>query len=160
MVYAQPQANIPQTDMAIRPIRKEDFGDWLALWNGNNQGQNDAKVTAFTWARLNDEGSPVNGLVAEVEGRCVALLHYVLHPTTGHLADVCYLQDVYVDPAYRQRGLAKALIQGLAALAQSKGWARVYWLAEQDNQPAQMLYKSLGVRLNFSLHVLPVPSSS
>jgi ribosomal protein S18 acetylase RimI-like enzyme len=141
---------------AIRAIAKDDYERWSVLWDANNQGQNDSKVTATTWARLNDNDSAVNGLVAIVDDRPVGLVHYILHPTTGSLNEVCYVQDVFVDPAYRQRGYATAMMQELANEGRKRNWARLYWLAEADNFAAQMLYKRLGVRLNFSLHVMPM----
>ena len=139
----------------IRPIENRDFPDWLPLWDGNNLGTRDEAVTSETWSRLTDETFPVYGLVAEKDGKLVGLLHYIVHPTTGSLKDVCYMQDVYVDPEFRQKGIAKNLIKELAIIGQKREkWARIYWLAERDNVAAQTLYENLGVKLNFSLHVL------
>ena len=142
--------------IAIRPIQSSDYEQWLPLWDGNNMGTRDDAVTAQTWARLNDENAPVCGLVAEEEGVILGLVHYILHPTTGALNDVCYMQDVYVDPSQRKGGIAKKLVTHLSAIGAQKGWARLYWLADADNAAAQALYKNIGVKLNFTLHILPL----
>lgn len=91
----------------IRSLENRDFPDWLALWDGNNLGMRDEAVTSETWSRLVDPESKVCGLVAEKDGALVGLVHYILHPTTGALRDVCYMQDVYVIPQARRQGIAK-----------------------------------------------------
>lgn len=141
----------------IRPLQKLDYAGWLILWDGNNLGTRDAQVTAQTWGRLNDTQFPVHGLIAFENNQPVGLLHYVVHPTTGSLKDVCYMQDVYVDPAYRKKGIARAMIEELSRIGKlEQKWARIYWLAEANNEAAQRLYKNLGVRLDFTLHVIPM----
>ena len=57
---------------------------------------------------------------------------------------------------HRRKGYARALIAELAHIGKQKGWARIYWLADSRNEAAQTLYKTLGIRLDFSLHVLPL----
>lgn len=141
--------------LRIRPPENRDFPDWLPLWDGNNLGHRDEKVTSETWARLTDPDFPVHGLLAEQDSRLVGLLHYVIHPTTGNIKPVCYMQDVYVDPEFRRQGIARKLIEELVAQAKShKQWARLYWLAESHNEAAQTLYQTLGVKMDFTLHML------
>ena len=141
--------------LKIRTIENRDFPDWLPLWDGNNLGTRDEAVTSETWSRLTDPEFPVHGLVAESNGKLVGLLHYIEHPTTGSLKDVCYMQDVYVEPAQRQKGIARALLNELAIIGQkNKKWTRIYWLAEEDNEAAQKLYETIGTKLNFTLHMM------
>lgn len=139
----------------IRAIENRDFPDWLPLWDGNNLGTRDEAVTSETWSRLIDPDFPVHGLVAEDGGKLVGLVHYVVHPTTGSLKNVCYMQDVYVDPPARQKGVARKLLKELAAIGQRREkWARIYWMAEAENEAAQKLYKTIGVKLDFTLHMM------
>ena len=139
----------------IRPLKSEDFPAWLSLWDGNNNGVRDEAVTTETWTRLIDPDFPIHGIVAEDKaGELLGLVHYVLHPTTGSLTDICYMQDVYVDPAQRRKGIARKLVEHLARHAKQEKWGRMYWLAEADNESAQHLYKDIGVKLDFTLHVL------
>lgn len=142
--------------LKIRALASEDFPDWLPLWDGNNLGKRDEKITTKTWARLSDPEFPIYGFVAEDKDQLVGLIHYVLHPTTGSIEPVCYMQDVYVDPDHRQKGIARKMVQHLAKIGQQEKWGRMYWLAEGDNVAAQNLYKNLGFKLNFTLHVLPL----
>lgn len=146
----------PGSGATIRPLTAGDYESWLGLWDGNNLGTRNDQVTAQTWARLIDPDFPVRGIIAELDDKLAGLLHYVLHPTTGSLSNVCYMQDVYVDPAFRKKGIAKALLSELARCGKQEGWTRIYWLAEAQNEAAQGLYKNIGVKLNFTLHVMPV----
>jgi ribosomal protein S18 acetylase RimI-like enzyme len=143
-------------DLIIRDLEESDFNSWSVLWDKNNLGHENLAVTQTTWKRLLDKNSSVNGLVAEANGQLAGLIHYILHPTTGHIEPVCYMQDVYVDEPYRQNGIARKMVEQLVNIARKEQWARLYWLAENNNIAAQKLYKNIGVKLDFSLHVLPI----
>ena len=142
----------------IRPLHPTDFPEWLPLWNGNNLGQTNEAITTSTWTRLIDEDSPVHGLCAVNGNTLVGIVQYVLHPTTGAIDPVCYMQDVYVASAHRGKGIGRKLVKALAAHGKKENWNRMYWLAESSNEPAQALYKTLGIKLDFTLHVLPIGS--
>jgi ribosomal protein S18 acetylase RimI-like enzyme len=145
---------------SIAPLAAADFAEWSVLWEENNMGLCPPEVTESTWARLLDPAGPVNGFAAHMdEGgapRMAGLVHYILHPVTGHIAPACYMQDLFIAPDFRRRGLGRALVAHLAAEAARQKWARLYWLAEGGNEAAQALYRTLGMKLDFSLHVMPL----
>lgn len=147
---------IKNNEISVAPLAAGDYEEWLPLWIGNNQGQFDEAVTETTWARLTDPASYVGGLAAWQGGKMAGLVHYILHPVTGHIQPVCYMQDVYVLPEYRRQGIARKMIGVLAAKGKEESWARLYWLAEAGNESAQALYKNMGVKLDFTLHVMPL----
>ncbi len=140
--------------LTIRPLVQNDFPQWLPLWDGNNMDQRNEDVTTETWSRLLDPKYPVHGLCAMQDDKMLGFVHYVIHPTTGSIEPVCYMQDVYVDPEQRRKGIARALVEEVAKVKTRENWARIYWLAEGDNEAAQELYKDIGVKLSFTLHVL------
>lgn len=142
--------------ITIRPLEPNDFPNWLPLWDGNNMGQRDETVTTQTWSRLMDAESPVDGLCALRGGEMAGLVHYILHPTTGAIENACYMQDVYVDPEFRQQGIAAKLVRALDKKGRFEGWSRLYWLADADNEAAQALYKNIGVKMNFNLFIQPL----
>ncbi len=55
-----------------------------------------------------------------------------------------YLEDLFVDPAYRGRGIGKALLVHLAKLAKERGYTRVNWAVLDWNQPAIDFYRNTG----------------
>lgn len=57
-----------------------------------------------------------------------------------------YLEDLFVHPEFRGRGVGKGLLLHLAALANSRGYGRMEWAVLDWNQPAIDFYESLGAR--------------
>ncbi len=55
-----------------------------------------------------------------------------------------YLEDLFVLPEHRGRGLGKALLAHLAALAVDRGCGRLEWSVLDWNTPAIDFYRSLG----------------
>ncbi len=55
-----------------------------------------------------------------------------------------WLEDLYVRPAWRQRGCGKALLQHLAQLAVERGCGRFEWSVLDWNAPAIRFYEKLG----------------
>ena len=57
-----------------------------------------------------------------------------------------YLEDLFVKPEYRGRGIGKALLLHLAKVANQRGCGRMEWTVLDWNQPAIDFYESLGAR--------------
>ena len=57
-----------------------------------------------------------------------------------------YLEDLYVRPDFRGRGLGKAGLQKLAELAVQNDWGRVEWSCLKWNTPSLDFYDSIGAR--------------
>ncbi|MBD0355922.1 MAG: GNAT family N-acetyltransferase [Rubrobacter sp.] len=55
-----------------------------------------------------------------------------------------YLEDLYVKPKFRGRGIGRALLAHLARLAKERGCGRLEWAVLDWNEPAIKLYKSIG----------------
>ena len=58
-----------------------------------------------------------------------------------------WLEDLYVTPAQRGKGLGRALLLAVARLAHERGCGRLEWNVLDWNEPAQKLYASLGAEL-------------
>lgn len=143
--------------LIIRPLEPDDFGHWLPLWIGNNLGQRDEKVTTETWVRLTDpENTQVNGLCAMMGDDMVGIVHYILHPTTGHINPVCYMQDVYVAEDRRRKGIGRRLVDEVTKIGAKEKWGRMYWLTSEDNAEAKAMYENFGIKLDFAFYVLPI----
>jgi len=57
-----------------------------------------------------------------------------------------YLEDLFVKPEFRGRGVGKGLLTHLAALANRRGYGRMEWTVLDWNQPAIEFYESFGAR--------------
>lgn len=133
--------------LKIRPVAREDYAQWLPLWDGYNAfyertGPNALapEITAATWERFFDAYEPMHALVAESESRLIGLVHYLFHRNTVMLQPTCYLQDLFTSEAARGKGVGRALIEAVYAVAREKGLSRVYWHTQESNATAQILY--------------------
>jgi GNAT superfamily N-acetyltransferase len=57
-----------------------------------------------------------------------------------------YLEDLFVKPAHRGRGIGRALLAGLAQRCVHEGLTRLEWSVLDWNEPALAFYRSLGAR--------------
>ena len=55
-----------------------------------------------------------------------------------------YLEDIYVQPAHRRKGIGKALLREVARMAVARGYGRVEWAVLNWNVPSIEFYKALG----------------
>jgi GNAT superfamily N-acetyltransferase len=58
-----------------------------------------------------------------------------------------FLEDLFVRPAHRGKGIGKALLAHLAKECVANGWSRVQWSVLDWNAPSIAFYKSLGAEL-------------
>jgi GNAT superfamily N-acetyltransferase len=82
---------------------------------------------------------------AESRGECVGLLAYALDPNLYHAADGCLIEDLYVVPAWRGRGVGRALVARVLAEAERQGCAEVSVSTDRDNRAALSLYRGMGL---------------
>lgn len=130
--------------LVIEDARPADEAGWRRLWAGYNafyEVSVASQVTDHTWQRMLDPASPLLGRVARHEGRLAGFSISVLHEGTWVVAPVCYLEDLFVDPACRGLGIGRSLIADLVSLGKERGWSRLYWHTRRDN-PARALYDS------------------
>ena len=133
---------------SVRPLAPGDEAAWRRLWTAYLAFYDTAvpeEVYASTWARLmGDDPRDGRGLVAEVDGRPAGLAHAYVQRHGWRTRDVLYLQDLYADPEVRGRGVGRALIEAVYALADAGGTPDVYWTTARDNEAARRLYDRIG----------------
>lgn len=139
--------------MNIRPVTKNDFNEWLQLWKGYQVFYKAAisdEITKTTFDRFQDAREPVYCLVIEnQEKQLIGLVHYIFHRSTWTIENYCYLQDLFVDPKHRASGLGRKLIEAVYAEAEKNHCSRVYWLTQENNEQARMLYDRIADQTGF-----------
>lgn len=146
-------------DLSVRLVTRQDYDQWLLLWDGYNAfyGRVGAtalspEITRMTWARFFDAYEPVHGLVAESGGQLLGLTHYLFHRSTTAIAPVCYLQDLFTTESARGKGVGRALIDGVYEQARLAGSPRVYWQTHQTNLTAMQLYDKVAEHSGFVVY--------
>lgn len=141
----------------IRSALPSDERAWRDLWRAYcdfYEARVGDEVTARTWQRILDPDSGVMCIVAESEGRVVGFANCVVHENTWETQPICYLEDLYVEPAARGSGVGAALIEWLRNAMRAEGWARLYWLTREDNAPARRLYDRFAEADGFVRYVI------
>ena len=83
-------------------------------------------------------------LLAHYEGQPAAFALYFPNYSTFLARPGIYLEDLFVDPLYRGRGVGKALLQELARITVQRGCGRLEWSTLDWNRPAIDFYLRLG----------------
>ncbi|GFE50086.1 GCN5 family N-acetyltransferase [Roseobacter cerasinus] len=141
------------TGVTVRPLRIEDKAEWAALWTAYLAYYETTRPQAifdlYFDRLLGDDQQDYSGLVAELDGRLVGLTHYLFHRHGWSEENVCYLQDLYADPAVRGKGVGRALIEAVYEAADATSAPGVYWLTQEFNTTARQLYDRIGVKTPF-----------
>lgn len=83
-------------------------------------------------------------LLAESNGEWVGFALFFSTYSTFLAQPGLYLEDLYVKPHARGRGVGKALLTELAKIAVARGYGRVEWAVLDWNAPSIGFYKKLG----------------
>ncbi len=85
-------------------------------------------------------------LLAYVGDRAVGFAVFFHNFSTFSGRPGIYLEDLFVEPAHRGRGIGKAMLVHLAQLAVERGCSRLSWAVLDWNQPAIDFYRKLGAK--------------
>ncbi len=129
----------------IDRLTEADRPRWTELWRAYLDFYSTELPDAqydYTWQRLM-AGTELHGFVLRRDGRADGLVHYLFHGSAWTATPLCYLQDLYLDPASRGTGGGRALIEAVADAAREAGAARLYWMTQTHNDVARLLYERL-----------------
>jgi GNAT superfamily N-acetyltransferase len=142
----------PVQELEIRSIVAADRELWEPLWQGYLDFYNKQiapELTEFSWRRIIGPGE-IEGLLAiGSPGEALGLVHYFFHPSTSTMGGNCYVQDLFVAPTARKRGMGRQLIAAVVAAARERRVALVYWQTEEFNATARRLYERVAKRSPF-----------
>jgi ribosomal protein S18 acetylase RimI-like enzyme len=130
--------------IAVGPVRSDERIAWQALFQAYCAFYLvDATLVQVdrVWNWIHDPASSTGCLLARLpDGAPVGLVHYRTWdwPLRGETA--CFLDDLYVIPERRHRGVGRSLLTELADVAHAKGWTVVRWITRCDNDMARRLY--------------------
>lgn len=146
--------------MNLKSIEKQHYRQWLPLWQGYLEFYKSSlasEITDIVFNRLCDpDEKNMGGFLAFEGDRAIGLVHYIVHRGTWSVNDVCYLEDLFVDPNVRGGGVGRALINAVADFAREEDHRHVYWQTQKTNERAQILYEKMAGTSEFIVYKMDI----
>ena len=150
--------------VTVRPAVPDDLPAIMRFIRALAEYERLAQVCVATDAQIGAAlfGDPprAHALLAEAEGQPAgfALWFYTFGTFSGRAS--IYLEDLFVDPAFRRRGVARRLMAELARRVLAEGCAHLAWDVLDWNEPALHFYRRLGAepRRGWTLQRLSGPA--
>jgi GNAT superfamily N-acetyltransferase len=134
----------------IRPATPADVSTILALIKDLSEYERLAHEVSATEQLLTEHlfgpRAVAGSLVAEVAGAAVGFAVYFHNFSTFLAKPGIYLEDLFVKPEFRGRGIGESLLRTLAGIARERNCGRLEWAVLDWNEPAIGFYKSLGAQ--------------
>jgi GNAT superfamily N-acetyltransferase len=156
----------------LRKLTPQDHARWQTLWDAYTrfyEREPNPAITTHLWQRIHaaQQGSAAaHGSVHAIaavqttatgQDHIVGIAHYLPHENTSQLTPVCYLQDLYVDPAARASGVGKQIIDWLIAECKQQNWSALYWNTRETNYRARALYDKYTPQSGFLVYRMKGP---
>ena len=138
----------------VRHLEAKDRAAWEPLFRGYldfYQSSLTDEMINTTWDRLqSDEPEYHTGLVAvDDDDVPVGLAHILFHRSTWSPTYYCYLEDLFVAPELRLKGIGRSLIEATYVEADKHGCTRTYWATQEFNYRGRALYDQVATKSPF-----------
>jgi GNAT superfamily N-acetyltransferase len=134
----------------IRPARREDVATVLLFVKELAAFERAPDAVLATEAMIEDalfgDRPAAEAVIAEIDDEPAGFALFFHNFSTWEGRRGLYLEDLYVTPSMRGRGIGKALLAHLARLAVERDCARYEWAVLDWNQSAIDVYRSIGAR--------------
>ncbi len=148
---ASPLSATGLVNFTIRPACESDVRELMKMIRELAQFETLEHKLEATEASLREwlfSGHPAAAaLIATVDGMRAgyAVYFYTFSSFAGRPG--IFLEDIYVRPPFRRRGLGSALLKAVASIGAERDCGRFEWIALRWNQTALKFYQSLGARV-------------
>ena len=139
----------------IRKIRVKDKRNWRKLYKGYAafyKSPINNKILDIVWSWLMDKSHEVKGVVHEIDGNLTGLAHYRAMPRPLKGKYICFLDDLYVDPNYRNQKIGLKLMNEIKVISRSEKWHLVRWITRKDNIKAKSLYCKISKKTSWEVY--------
>jgi len=138
-------------DIRIVSAREEDVPAILDLIRGLADYERLAHTVEATEERLRQtlfgDHPAAEALLAFEGPECVAFALFFPNYSTFLAKPGLYLEDIFVKPHARRRGIGQTLLHRLAAIARERDYGRMEWSVLDWNESAIAFYRKLGAEV-------------
>ena len=141
----------------IRKFKKDDFEKWSNLYQGYANFYNvpmNSDILDTLWDWIQDENHIVNGICFELDSNIVGIAHYRTMPRPIKGQYIGFIDDLFVEPEFRNQKIAQKLINHLKSLSKSNNWDGIRWITHSSNENAKKLYNKIANNTGFELYEL------
>ncbi len=130
-----------------KPYWLELFKSYLAFYETTIPDE----VIELTWQRLltSDPGFHIGLVATNDDDVPVGIAHVLFHRSTWSPTWYCYLEDLFVSPSERTKGIGRALIEAVYKEADARQCTRTYWATQEFNYRARALYDQVATKSPF-----------
>jgi GNAT superfamily N-acetyltransferase len=136
--------------MIVRRVRPGDEAELTAIIHELAEFERAGHECTVTETQLRTalfgEAPSVQGHIAEIDGEAAAGALWFRNFSTWDGVAGIYLEDLFVRPRFRRRGLARAMLATLARECVTNGYTRLSWAVLNWNIDAIGLYEAVGAR--------------
>lgn len=141
--------------LTIRPLEAGDRTAWEPLFRGYLEFYKSSlpdDVIDETWNRLMSSDPQFHlGLCAldDQSTEMVGIAHILFHRSTWSKTYYCYLEDLFVSPDVRAKGIGRQLIDAVYVESDARACTRTYWATQEFNYRARGLYDQVATKSPF-----------
>ncbi|MDR1096661.1 MAG: GNAT family N-acetyltransferase [Tannerella sp.] len=135
-------------NITVRNVRESDFEQLLQLFREFSVFEQLPDKMTNSVEKMKDEKTFFHCFVAETAGGKIvgyASWFFCYYTWTGKSL---YLDDLYIQPEYRSRGIGTDLIRRVIEKAKENGCRKVRWQVSKWNRPAIDFYRKIGAEIN------------
>lgn len=141
-------SGVSGSEVAIVRARESDVPVILQLIRGLADYEKLSHAVTATEEKLREtlfgEHPGADVLLARMHHECVGFALFFPNYSTFLAKPGIFLEDLYVKPEWRGKGIGRALLVRVAQMARERGCGRLEWEVLDWNEPAIRFYKSLG----------------
>lgn len=148
----------------VRSFKQSDLDFWIACWDDyddDDATRPSKNILLRSWHILLSDNPTMLGFMLEDKAtqKPIGFLHAIPHPSTWHDKDVCYVEDAYIIPEYRNSSGFLVLYNEFINTAKNMGYERVYWITRETNHRARRLYTRISEETNWIRYELELTST-
>lgn len=135
-----------------------DESQWRHLYQGYAdfyQVDMNAQIMDNVWDWIHDKNNPFYCIVAKDKGgTLLGFMHFRAMASPLRGAMVGFLDDLFISPNARGKGVVSALYDELKQQGQQRGWPLIRWITADNNYRARAVYDGLSNKTHWVTYQL------